>query len=87
MDGLQASHTHLTGCPAAQGVLDSQVETMALSARVGQLPCPASPLFAQKARDKRQWRRRCKPSGVTSLGLPAKASLAAAATQHTVCGR
>ena len=52
MDGLQASHTHLTGCLAVQDALDRQVEKMALSALVGQLPCPASPLFAQKAHER-----------------------------------
>nr|CAI9711204.1 unnamed protein product [Rangifer tarandus platyrhynchus] len=35
--------------PMTEDVLDHQVEKMALSARVGQLPCPASPLFAQNA--------------------------------------
>ena len=88
MDGLQASRTHLTGCLAAQDALDRQVEKMALSARVGQLPCPASPLCTKSPRKKCQCRHRCRPSaGYRAGSLPTEASLATAATQHAVCRR
>ena len=42
---------------------------MALSARVGQLPCPARPLFAQKAMREVPVGHRCRPSAGDHPGL------------------